>query len=184
MCCHWAQLWGHWSWEEKDHRWACVDEPQAEFQRSTSNLGHNSHRSSGHEETLLFLSGLINMDGRMLPIYFMRNLLASLISIQYMLLLFVFFSHLREQWRMRWLTVNLRTFIFFTAVMLLVCMRPCFSPDIRFHYAALQRGCYRFNQGSNLTIATNHEYILRSICISHMHSLSSVNTEHSLVHLV
>ena len=49
--------------KKKDHRWACVDEPQAEFQRSTSNLGHNSHRSSGHEETLLFLSGLINMDG-------------------------------------------------------------------------------------------------------------------------
>lgn len=133
---------------------------------------------------MLFLSGLINMDGRKLRIYFMRNLLASLISPSNICCCCFFFPHLREQWRMRWLTVNLRTFIFFTAVMLLVCMRPCFSSDIRFHYAALQRGCYRFNQGSNLTIATNHEYILRSICISHMHSLSSGNTEHSLVHLV
>lgn len=78
---------------------------------------------------------------------------------------------------------NHGAFIFFTAVILLVCIQPSFSQDIRFHYAVLQLGCSRFNQVSNLTIASNHKYVFTSICISHMQDLSSLNTE-SRVHLV
>ncbi len=179
MHCHCVQLEGHGGWEEKDYLWACVDKPQAQFQRTTSNLGHNSHRASGQEEASGLLTRLINMEGRKVHIYCRHNLLASLISLSNICWLFL---HLGEQRRRS--ILNLRTFVFFTAVMLPVCMQPSFSKDIRFHYAVLQLGCYRFNQGSNHTIATNHKYISTSICISHMQNLSSANTEQRVLHLV
>jgi len=36
----------------------------------------------------------------------------------------------------------LQTFIYLTTAMLLVCMQPPLSKEIRFHYAVLQLGCY------------------------------------------
>lgn len=69
------------SWEEKDYLWTWVDEPQAQFQRTTSNLGHRPHKTSGQEQPLGLLFGLINMEGGKLHIYCMHNLLAFLISL-------------------------------------------------------------------------------------------------------
>lgn len=107
MHCHCVQLGGQGS-EEKDFLWAYVDEPQAQFQRTTSDLGHNSHRASGQEEASGLLTSLINMDGRKVHIYCRHSLLASLISLSNIRWLFL---HLREQRRRSML--NLRTFIFF-----------------------------------------------------------------------
>lgn len=90
--CSWSDM----GPEKKDDLWACVDEPQAHFLRTSFNLRHNSHRTSGQEEALGLHSNLINMDERKLHIYCMHNLLAFLISISYICFLFFFFLPLQR----------------------------------------------------------------------------------------
>lgn len=58
------QLLGHGGSEKTDYLLAGVDKPQAQFQRSTSNLGHNFHRASGQEEPSGLLPSQINMNQR------------------------------------------------------------------------------------------------------------------------
>lgn len=59
IVCSWMDM----ADEKKDYLRIGVDEPQAQFQRTTSNLGH-THKTSGPKEPSGLLSSLINMDKR------------------------------------------------------------------------------------------------------------------------
>lgn len=103
----------------------CVDQPQAQFQRTTSNQGHNSRRASGQDKPPGLLSGLINMARRKVHIYCMHNLLASLISLSNICWLLLFFFTLKGTKEKEMVDVEPPGIhLFFTAVMLLVCMCP------------------------------------------------------------
>lgn len=160
-----------------------VDEPQAQLHWTISSRGYSSDRTSG-QEGIIWITLPSDLHGwkevayctvvTFWPVSFLYPISALLLILM----------ALKGTTEREMLMLSLWTsFFFLTAVLLLVCMQPSSHTDIRFHYVVLQLDWYRFNQGSNLTIATNHKYILTSICISHMHNLSSENTEQRAIHL-
>lgn len=176
---------GTWRLGKTDFLLAGVDKPQAQFQRSTSNLGHNFHRASGQEETLGLLSSQIR-DKSCISIACATSCLFSFHYIAS-----AGFLRLEETKKE---TVNserldshfsfLFVSVFFTAVLLLVCSHPFSARISDFIMQCCCQGINRFNQRPNCTFATNHKYILKSIWISHRRNLSAETTELSVLHLV
>lgn len=113
IVCSWMDM----ADEKKDYLRVGVDEPQAQFQRTTSNLGH-THKTSGRKEPSGLLSSLINMDKRKercvciaCPTSWPLISLSNICCFSF----FPFFSTLRRTKKKEADMLHLLTFIFFTA---------------------------------------------------------------------